>query len=160
MMLALTTAAFSFAPSAHPRLPAVRATRASTPLMGPLETIASPLRKFDAPNAVSTGSMTDGAPLEVQALFAVIFLVGVAGLVRGSGVLDSAAVQTALASVKGDAPAAAPEAASPVAEAPQDPTDISDMSQAQQEAMYFKQIAKDLGTKRGGSSKRRKKAKK
>lgn len=102
-----------------------------------------------------SSTMADGAPPEVVALFAVIFGVGVIGLVRGSGVLDKYDLSQ-LVSGTPAAPAGtdAAEGAAPTDPAAKDPEDLT---QAEQERLYFKQISGELAGKRGGSKGPRKK---
>ena len=107
-MLALT-AALGFAPA--PISPLSRsAVRAGRPLMAtPLDAVASPLNKW-APAAAAGGSPLDGLPLEVQALFAIIPIVGVLGLLKSNGMLGDNAPTLGLGDSREDL---APEAVVP-----------------------------------------------
>ena len=171
LLAALSSTALAFAPGAplaSSRRPCVQ--RKTAPVMGPLEVIASPLNKWQvaapaAPAAPATSSILPPSPTagldlppEVAALFAVIFGVGIIGLVRGSGVLDKydfSQLANAGASAEPGGTDAA-EAAAPAAPAAKDP---ADMTQAEQEKLYFKQISGELAGKRGGSKSARKKKK-
>ena len=108
MLLALT-AALGFAPA--PISPLSRsAVRAGRPLMAtPLDAVASPLNKW-APAAAAGGSPLDGLPLEVQALFAIIPIVGVLGLLKSNGMLGDNAPTLGLGDSREDL---APEAVVP-----------------------------------------------
>jgi len=171
LVAAFTSTALAFAPGA-PLASSRRSCllRKTTPVMGPLETLASPLNKWQAavpaaPAAPAASSIVPPSPLagldfppEVVALFAVIFGVGIIGLVRGSGVLDKYDLSQLVSGMPA-APAGteAAEGAAPAAPATKDP---EDMTQAEQEKLYFKQISGELAGKRGGSKAGRKKAKK
>ena len=137
----------AFAPTLRPALNAV-SPRISTLQMvaTPLDALASPLRKFEAPVAAAA---PDGAnpltdlPIEVIGLFALIIVVGIAGLVKESGALSESAPTVELGETREDKMEEAAAAA--------------EMDQTEKEKLYFKEIAKDLSTKRGGSKKKRKK---
>ena len=90
-------------------------------------------------------------PLEVIALFGVIVVVGILGLIKSNGGLSGAAPTVGLGDSREDfkEEAAAVQGKS-----------LEDMTQAEKEALYFKEIAGDLATKRGGSKTTRKKNKK
>ena len=116
MLLALTAAlGFAPAPISPISRSAVRGCRAAPlPLMvNPLEAVASPLNKW-APAAASSagGSSLDGMPLEVKALFAIIPIVGVLGLLKANGMLGANAPTLGLGDSREDL---APEAAVPQA---------------------------------------------
>ena len=82
-------------------------------------------------------------PIEVIGLFAVIILVGIAGLVKESGALNESAPTVGLGETREELSEEAAAAA--------------EMGQTEKEKLYFKEIAKDLSTKRGGSKKKRRK---
>ena len=126
------------------------AVRTTVPSMAsPLDAVATPLTKFQGSGVSNSNPLAD-APFEVLALFAVILLVGVGGLVRSSGVLSSAAPTVGLGESREELKEEAQQAA----------TEEAGMTQAEKEAMYFKEIRSELAAKRGGSGKKRKKARK
>lgn len=150
MLLALT-AALGFAPA--PISPLSRsAVRAGRPLMAtPLDAVASPLNKW-APAAAAGGSPLDGLPLEVQALFAIIPIVGVLGLLKSNGMLGDNAPTLGLGDSREDL---APEAVAAAEQAEKE----ADMTDAEREKMYFQQINAENKKKRGGDKSARKKKK-
>ena len=114
MLLALTAAlGFAPAPISPISRSAVRGCRAAPLMVNPLEAVASPLNKW-APAAASSagGSSLDGMPLEVKALFAIIPIVGVLGLLKANGMLGANAPTLGLGDSREDL---APEAAVPQA---------------------------------------------
>ena len=113
-MLAFTAAlGFAPAPISPTSRSAVRGCRAAPLMVNPLEAVASPLNKW-APAAASSagGSSLDGMPLEVKALFAIIPIVGVLGLLKANGMLGANAPTLGLGDSREDL---APEAAVPQA---------------------------------------------
>ena len=174
LLAAFTSTALAFAPGAP--LASSRRTcllRKTAPVMGPLEAIASPLNKWQAsvpaaPAAPASSSILPPSPTagldfppEFVALFAVIFGVGIIGLVRGSGVLDKYDLSQLVSGTPAAPAAASSEAADGAAPAAPAMKDPEDMTQAEQEKLYFKQISGELAGKRGGSKAgRKKKAKK
>ena len=151
--------------------------RSATPVMGVVETIASPLTKMESPAvAQAGGSPLDGLPLEVQLLFGTIVFVGIAGLAKSSGVDVVALAQSIIKFVSslianltgngstagleqppvGSAAGDEPMAASPVAAS----EDESDLSQGEKERKYFSILAEEQAQKRGGTKTKRKKIKK
>ena len=156
-MLALALSILAFQPAARPAVGATRSTSIRA-VANPLDVVASPLRKFevavpaaDAKAAAATNSniLTD-LPLEVVALFAVIVLVGIAGLVKTNMGLSESAPTVGMGETRGELADAAREAQE----------ELANMSQADKEKRYFKEIAGDLSKKRGGSKANRKKSKK
>ena len=149
MLAVLSSSVSAFTPMLRPVL---QSSRLTSPMMiaNPYDAVAGPLRKFEAPDAAAGGSMLDGLPIEVVGLFAVILLVGVAGLVKSSGALSESAPTVGLGESREElteeATAAADEAAA-----------IADMNQADKEKKYFGEIANDLASKRGGRKKNRRK---
>merc|ERR1719453_1421850 len=119
-------------------------------LDNPLDAVAAPLRKFEGAGAAAAakqgGSPLDGAPFEVVALFAVLVLVGVVGLVRSSGALNDLAPTVGLGESRDEKQAEANEAA-----AKGSIEEMADMSQAEKEKRYFGEIADELAEKRGGA---------
>ena len=114
MLLALTAAlGFAPAPISPISRSAARGCRAAPLMVNPLEAVASPLNKW-APAAASSagGSSLDGMPLEVKALFAIIPIVGVLGLLKANGMLGANAPTLGLGDSREDL---APEAAVPQA---------------------------------------------
>ena len=150
--------------------------RSATPVMGVVETIASPLTKMESPAvAQAGGSPLDGLPLEVQLLFGTIVFVGIAGLAKSSGVDVVALAQSIIkfvssliANLTGNGSTAGleqppvssagdePMAASPAAAT----EDESDLSQGEKERKYFSILAEEQAQKRGGTKTKRKKMKK
>ena len=114
MLLALTAAlGFTPAPISPNSRSAVRACRAAPLMATPLDAFASPLNKWASPAVVSAGgSSLDGLPLEVKALFAIIPIVGVLGLLKANGMLGDNAPTLGLGDSREDL---APEAAVPQA---------------------------------------------
>jgi len=166
MLALVASSALTFTPTT----PLVRSTTTSRPAlqsaprMGVLDNVASPLRKWessaDIPAGVNTNQFSD-LPFEVTALFAFIFLVGVAGLVRASG-LDVGALaesaQKAYAAGRAETTGTeAPVASAPEAEAP--PVPAAEGGQSS-ELQYLQSMAAMQKEKRGGSSDRKKKSKK
>lgn len=144
----------------------------------PLELLASPLRKFEAPASVVDGAQTqaqaaasqnffEGAPIEVIALFAVLVGVSVAGLFRSSGATVEGVVDSAkgLAASQGLGPpltddSLPAETDEPKSKAPMTAEEeMANMSQGEKERKYFTSIADDLSSKRGGDKSQRKKKK-
>ena len=132
--------------------PMLQSSRFATPMMiaSPIDAIASPLRKFEAPADVAAAAVVDpnanpltDLPIEVAGLFAFLVLVSIAGLVKSSGALDEAAPTVGLGESREDLTDEAAEVAA--------------MAQADKEKKYFGEIANDLAKKRGGSKKNRKK---
>ena len=160
-MLAFTVStllAFAPAPLSH-RSP-MRTHACSLRMLSPLEAVANPLRKFEAPVTSAAGAKTAAAaaasnsiladlPIEVIGLFAVLILAGIAGLVKSSGALSESAPTVGLGESREDL---SDEAKTAEAE-------MESMTQAEKEKKYFSQIAGDLAGKRGGSGKDRKKKK-
>ena len=109
MLLALT-AALGFAPAPISPLSrsAVRAGRAAPLMATPFDAVASPLNKWAPAAAAAGGSPLDGLPFEVQALFAIIPIVGVLGLLKSNGMLGDNAPTLGLGDGREDL---APEAA-------------------------------------------------
>ena len=114
MLLALTAAlGFAPAPISPISRSAVRGCRAAPLMVNPLEAVASPLNKWAPAAAASAGgSSLDGMPLEVKALFAIIPIVGVLGLLKANGMLGANAPTLGLGDSREDL---APEAAVPQA---------------------------------------------
>ena len=105
------------------------------------------LRKWEVPADAAAvdpnaNPLTD-LPIEVAALFGFIILVGIAGLVKQSGALSESAPTVGLGETR--------EELSGEAKA------VTEMDQAEEEQLYFKEIAQDLAQKRGGSKKKRSK---
>ncbi len=118
----------------------------------PFDVVASPLRKFEvaAPSAggtTATGNILSDLPFEVYSLFAVILLVGIAGLARTNSGLSESAPTVGMGESREELIEQAREAQE----------ELANMSQADKEKKYFKEIAGDLAKKRGGSKSRRKK---
>ena len=114
MLLGLTAAlGFAPAPISPNSHSAARAGRAAPLMATPLDAVASPLYKW-TPAAVSSagGSSLDGLPLEVKALFAIIPIVGVLGLLKANGMLGDNAPTLGLGDSREDL---APDAAVPQA---------------------------------------------
>ena len=114
MLLALTAAlGFAPAPISPNSHSAARAGRAAPLMATPLDAVASPLYKWAPAATVSAGgSSLDGLPLEVKALFAIIPIVGVLGLLKANGMLGDNAPTLGLGDSREDL---APEAAVPQA---------------------------------------------
>ncbi|KAL1511380.1 hypothetical protein AB1Y20_006181 [Prymnesium parvum] len=156
MPLALTTLAlalvrqpFLLRHGPHsPRLPA-----APHMLDSPLSTVVAPLRKFEpSGDAVArSGDLLTGLPIEVALLFGAILLVGVAGLVKQSGILRPDAPTVGLGESR--------ESVAPRAAAAAEEEDAEPLTQAEQEKKYFAILAEEAKTKRGGSAQKRKKKK-
>ena len=133
--------------AASPRL-------AASPSMGlnPLDAVASPLRKFEAPAAsqaaaaADNGSILDGLPIEVGLLFGAIAFVAIAGLIKQSGALSETAPTIGLGESREELSEQAEEA--------------KELSQAEKEKQYFAVLAEEVASKRGGSKSKRKKSKK
>jgi len=154
MACLLAASALAFAPPARLGRPAIAArTRASqqpTLLDNPIEAIASPLRKFEPSQAApATGSPLDGLPIEVGLLFGAILLVGVAGLVKQSGVLDASAPTIGLGESRDELVSSG--AAKPAAERPE-PED--------EKVLAMNMVEDEFKKRRGGSSADRKKKQK
>ena len=121
-------------------------------ITNPLDAAASPLRKWEVAAGAGGAAIQDQGnpltdlPIEVVALFGVIAFVGVAGLVKNSGALDDAAPTVELGQSR--------------SELQEEAAAVQEMSQADKEKRYFKEIAGDLSNKRGGSKAARKKKKK
>jgi len=162
-MLAFTVAtllAFAPAPLSH-RSP-MRTHACSLRMLSPLEVVANPLRKFEAPVTSAAGASKTAAaaaasnniladlPIEVIGLFAVLILAGIAGLVKSSGALSESAPTVGLGESREDLSDQAQTAEA----------EMESMTQAEKEKKYFSQIAGDLAGKRGGSGKNRKKKRK
>ena len=58
-------------------------------MASPLDAVASPLNKWAPAATAAAGSPLDDLPLEVKALFAIIPIVGVLGLLKSNGMLSS-----------------------------------------------------------------------
>ena len=146
MMAQMMASSFGFAPTI--RMHSV-GQRAAPPLMvaNPLDAVASPLRKFDAPDGLGQGSPLDDLPVEVILLFGAIIVVGILGLVKQSGALSETAPTVSIGETRDDL---ADEAAKAEAE----------MSQGEKEKKYFAVLAQEQATKRGGSKSKRKSKKK
>ena len=161
MMLAIDVVALlSFAPSCGHKRPSIAHGYERPSIahlrMSALDVIASPLRKFEPTNAAAGGgSITDGLPLEVVALFSAIVLVGVAGLIKQSGGLSGLAPTVGLGEQREDLAEAAQEARKQEPTAPD-----AEMTQAEKEKQYFKIIAEEQAAKRGGSKERKPRKKK
>ena len=162
VLTSVIVAALGFAPGLHVR-PSVRGARGEARMgtlpLAPLDAAFSPLQKWaapptagGAPSAAAAGSLLDGLPLEVVALFGVIAFVGVAGLVRQSGVLSTLAPTLGLGDTR---ESLSEEAATAMDEADED----ANLSQGEQEKKYFAVLAEEAKQKRGGSSSKRKKTK-
>ena len=147
-MLSLALTAFAF----HVHTPILRPAfgRAQPRMMAatPLDVVAQPLRKFE-PAAAVDGNMLTDLPFEVVALFAVIVLVGIAGLVKTNSGLAESAPTVGLGESRDDL----------IEEAATAEEELASLSQADQEKRYFKEIAGDLAKRRGGTKKQRKKGK-
>merc|ERR1719343_1404336 len=76
-------------------------TRSMQMVATPLDAIASPLRKFEG-SASATGNPLADLPIEVELLFGAILIVGVAGLVKQSGLLSTNAPTIALGESRDD----------------------------------------------------------
>ena len=164
-------AALAFAPGPAFRPVVGNGRMGSLPVMAasPIDAIASPLNKWQAavPDAAGAAAATPEAgallqdlPFEVAALFAVIAIVGVGGLVKQSGLLDTIGEKAAAAGLSSGLSSGAGEAASDgsaVASSRSEEEEMADMSQAEKEGTYFKQIAEMQKEKRGGSAANRKK---
>tara|TARA_B100000795_G_C22431219_1_gene298259 strand:+ start:61 stop:405 length:345 start_codon:yes stop_codon:yes gene_type:complete len=113
-MLLAVGAALGFAPASPISRSAVRPSRAAPLMATPLDAVAGPLNKWapDAAAAAAGGSPLDGLPLEVKALFAIIPIVGVLGLLKSNGMLGSDAPTMGLGESREDL---GPEAAVPAA---------------------------------------------
>ena len=109
-------------------------------------------RKFEPSSAAPAvqGEILKDLPVEVALLFGAILLVGVAGLVKQSGVLTPNAPTVGLGESRDELAGSAAAAKA---------TDES-LSQAEQEKKYFAILAEEQKQKRGGSSDKRKKKKK
>jgi len=158
MLSLLLAAPMGFTPLSAGRMsplragPVISSRTAAAPVMDvnndALSAIASPLRKWQ-PSSAADGSILSDVPFEVAALFGVIILVGVAGLIRQSGVLSAAAPTVGLGQTRDDLAPAAEEAEEEAA-----------LTQAEQEKKYFAILAQEQAEKRGGDSSARKKKKK
>ena len=173
MLSGAICAALAFAPGPAFRPVVGNGRMGSLPVMAasPIDAIASPLNKWQAavPDAAGAAAATPEAgallqdlPFEVAALFAVIAIVGVGGLVKQSGLLDTIGEKAAAAGLSSAAGllSGAGEAASDgsaVASSRSEEEEMADMSQAEKEGTYFKQIAEMQKEKRGGSAANRKK---
>ena len=113
-MLLAAAASLGFAPASPlSRSAVVRPSRAVAPLMAtPLDAVAGPLNKWAPAAAAAGGSPLDDLPLEVKALFAIIPIVGVLGLLKSNGMLGSDAPTLNLGQDRGDL---TPEAAAAAA---------------------------------------------
>eukprot|EP00966_Prymnesium_polylepis_P107126 2480734-Prymnesium_polylepis.2 len=152
MLAALACSALAFAPplTGMSGRPTARPQRSPAVMVdSPMEALASPLRKFEGTStaAAGTGDILKDVPIEVVGLFGAIILVGVAGLVKQSGVLSAAAPTVGLGDSRADLKESAETAA----------TEEADMTQAEQEKKYFAILAEEAKGKRGGSSEARKK---
>ena len=129
--------------------------RVAAPLMAtPIDAVVSPLNKWQPAAEAVAGSPLDGLPLEVKALFALIPVVGVLGLIKANGGLGGAAPTLGLGQGREElAPEAAAAAEKAAKELGKDPADLTD---AEREKMYFKTINEENKKKRGGSKKKRK----
>ena len=76
----------------------------------PLDAVAGPLNKWAPAAAAAGGSPLDDLPLEVKALFAIIPIVGVLGLLKSNGMLGADAPTLGLGETREDL---GPEAAVP-----------------------------------------------
>ena len=94
--------------------------------------------------------MLQDLPVEVALLFGAILLVGVAGLVKQSGVLTDNAPTVGLGESRDDLVGTAAAAKE----------NDENLTQAEQEKKYFAVLAEEQKQKRGGSSEKRKKKKK
>ena len=138
--------------------PAIRPRLSSAPLMAsPLEAVASPLNKWQPAAAEVSGSSLDGMPFEVVALFALIPIVGVLGLIEANGGLGVNAPTLGLGQERDELTEAAAAAEEAARAAGKDPADMTD---AEREKEYFKVINAENKKKRGGTSAKRKKVKK
>ena len=111
-MLLAVGAALGFAPASPISRSAVRPSRAAPLMASPLDAVASPLNKWAPAAAAAGGSPLDDLPLEVKALFAIIPIVGVLGLLKSNGMLGSDAPTVGLGETREDL---GPEAAVPPA---------------------------------------------
>ena len=113
-MLLAAAASLGFAPASPlSRSAVVRPSRAVAPLMAtPLDAVAGPLNKWAPAADAAGGSPLDDLPLEVKALFAIIPIVGVLGLLKSNGMLGSDAPTLNLGQDRGDL---TPEAAAAAA---------------------------------------------
>jgi hypothetical protein len=157
-MLTLTEAMLAFAPMHGGRADVRSPSRGVgiRMLQSPLEIVAAPLRKFEGPGvgavaATSSGNILAELPIEVIGLFALLVIVAVAGLLRSSGALSDSAPTVGLGDSRDQLMQQAQESAR---------EEIDNMSQGEQEKTYFKEIRKDLASKRGGDKSKRKKRKK
>ena len=167
MLSGAICAALAFAPGPAFRPVVGNGRMGSLPVMAasPIDAIASPLNKWQAavPDAAGAAAATPEAgallqdlPFEVAALFAVIAIVGVGGLVKQSGLLETIGEKAAAAGLSSGAGDAASDG-SAVASSRSEEEEMADMSQAEKEGTYFKQIAEMQKEKRGGSAANRKK---
>merc|ERR1719247_3117482 len=145
MLLGLTAAlGFAPAPISPNSHSAARAGRAAPLMATPLDAVASPMYKWAPAATVSAGgSSLDGMPLEVKALFAIIPIVGVLGLLKANGMLGDNAPTLGLGDSREDL---APEAAAASEQAKTE----ADMTDAEREKMYFQQINAENKKRRGG----------
>jgi hypothetical protein len=103
-------------------------------LDNPLDAVAAPLRKFEGTGAASNDILKD-LPIEVIALFAVILIVGVAGLVKNSGALPDSAPTVDLGGSRQDLAGQA----------------TKEMTSDERQRQYIDQLSDDIRTKRGSS---------
>ena len=101
--------------------------------------------------------MLSDLPIEVGLLFGALIFVGIAGLVKQSGVLSADAPTVGLGDSRDDLVEAAREKAAEAAASQE--VDISELSQAEKERKYFSVLAEEQAQKRGGSKSKRKKGK-
>jgi hypothetical protein len=113
----------------------------------PLDAVAGPLNKWAPAAAAAGGSPLDDLPLEVKALFAIIPIVGVLGLLKSNGMLGTDAPTLGLGETREDL---GPEAAAAAEKE-------ANMTDGEREKMYFQQINDENKKKRGGSKSARKK---
>lgn len=90
-------------------------------------------------------------PIEVELLFGVILIVGVAGLLKQSGTLSANAPTVELGESR--------DGLAAKAAAVQQEEASKELSQAEQEKKYFAILADEVAAKRGGSKSKRKKRK-
>ena len=109
-MLLAVGAVLGFAPASPFSRSAVRPSRAAPLMATPLDAVAGPLNKWAPAAAAAGGSPLDDLPLEVKALFAIIPIVGVLGLLKSNGMLGTDAPTLGLGETREDL---GPEAAVP-----------------------------------------------
>lgn len=142
-------AAFAPLPVASPLNSRATSRGRACRMASPLESLASPLTfkaAGSAGSAVAAGSLLDDLPPEVLALFAIIPLVGLAGLVKSNMDLNPDAPTVSLGETRDEL---APEAEA-----------AEDKSQADKEKEYWGVLSAQQKEKREGGNKATKKKRK